>query len=86
MHDFWLAVLVVSLVPAAVASLVCNPLVIAMLGVDAWREQVRRVYPYRWWIGCSLVTLALSTIMLARIARMERFAPSRSGGREADLQ
>jgi hypothetical protein len=58
---FWLAVIVVSVVPAAVASFYLNPLAFLVLGPDAWREQVSRLYPYRWWIVASLLTLALST-------------------------
>ncbi len=66
MRYFWLAIMVVTLVPAAVASLLFNPLVFLLLGPEAWREQVARVYPYRWWLATSLVALALATTMFTR--------------------
>jgi hypothetical protein len=62
---FWLAVIAVSIVPAAAASLFLNPLVFLVLGPEKWREQLVRVHPYRWWIGASLVTLALATTVYA---------------------
>jgi hypothetical protein len=58
---FWLAVIAVSIVPSAVASVLLNPLVFVLLGPDAWREQLARLYPYRWWIVASLCALALAT-------------------------
>ena len=65
MRYFWLAVIVVSAVPAAAASVLLNPLVFVVLGPDAWREQLARVHPYRWWIAASLVALALATTVYA---------------------
>jgi len=32
-----------------------------LLGLESWREQVRRLYPYRWWLVVSLVGLAISS-------------------------
>jgi len=32
-----------------------------LLGPDAWREQLARLSPYRWWIVASLCALALAT-------------------------
>jgi hypothetical protein len=58
---FWLAVIAVSIVPAAVASFLLNPLVFLLLGPEAWRAQLVRLRPYRWWIGMSLVALAMAT-------------------------
>ena len=66
MRALWLAIMLISLLPAAIASTLCNPLVIVLLGTEAWRKQMRRVRPYRWWLAGSLVTLALSTMMFAR--------------------
>jgi hypothetical protein len=49
----WLVVMVVTLVPAivvtlvraAAASLLCNPLVFLLLRPEAWREQGARIHP-----------------------------------------
>jgi hypothetical protein len=62
---FWLAVMAVSVVPSAVASVLLNPLVFVLLGADAWRVQLARVYPYRWWVAASLVALATATTVYA---------------------
>lgn len=68
-HDgvqyFWLAVIALSIFPSAVATFLLNPLVFLLLGPERWREQLDRVYPYRWWIAASLVTLALATTVYA---------------------
>ncbi len=61
MRYFWLAVIAVSVVPSAAASFLLNPLVFVLLGPDAWREQLARLYPYRWWIVASLFALAIAT-------------------------
>ena len=61
MRYFWLAVVAVSIVPAAVASLLLTPLTFLLLGGEAWRGQLERLSPYRWWIAASLVALALAT-------------------------
>ena len=61
MRDVWLVVIALSIVPAAVASLLLNPLVFLLLGPDAWRKQLERLQPYRWWIAASLVALAVAT-------------------------
>jgi hypothetical protein len=58
---FWLAVIAVSIVPVAVASFLLNPLVFLLLGPETWRTQFSRLQPYRWWIGLSLVALAMAT-------------------------
>lgn len=65
MAYFWLAIIAISVVPVAVASLLLNPLVFLVLGPEAWREQLARIYPLRWWIAASLVGLALSTTVYA---------------------
>ncbi len=65
MGYFWLAVIAISMVPAAAASLLFNPLVFLLLGPEKWREQLVRFSPYRWWIAASLVTLALATTVYA---------------------
>jgi hypothetical protein len=57
----WLAIIAVSLVPAAIVSLLLNPLVFLVLGAEGWREHVRRLHPYRWWIAASVAALALAT-------------------------
>jgi EamA domain-containing membrane protein RarD len=58
---FWLAVIAVSIVPAAVAGFLLNPLVYLLLGAEAWRDRLARLHPYRWWIVASLVALAVAT-------------------------
>jgi hypothetical protein len=65
MRYVWLAILVVSFVPVALASLLLNPFVYLLLGPNVWRERVARLYPYRWWIGASLFALALSATVYA---------------------
>ena len=62
---FWLAVIAISIVPAAFASLLLNPLAFLALGPEKWQEQVVRLSPHRWWIAASLVTLALATTVYA---------------------
>jgi hypothetical protein len=61
MRFFWLAVIAVSIVPVAIASFLLNPLVFLLLGPEAWRAQLMRLRPYRWWIAASLVALAIGT-------------------------
>jgi hypothetical protein len=58
---FWLAVIALSIVPAAAAGVLLNPLVFLLLGPGAWREQLERLAPYRWWIAASFVALLLAT-------------------------
>lgn len=62
---FWLAVIAVSVVPAAAASLLLNPLVFLVLGPEKWRGQAVRLYPFRWWIAASLVGLVVATTVYA---------------------
>lgn len=62
---FWLAVIAISIVPVAAASLLLNPLVFLVIGPEKWREQLMRLSPYRWWIAASLVALALATMVYA---------------------
>ncbi len=61
MRYFWLAVIAVSIVPSALASILLNPLVFLLLGRDTWGEQLARLYPYRWWIVASLLALVMAT-------------------------
>lgn len=65
MRYLWLAVIALSIVPTAVASVLLNPLVFVLLGPDTWREQLARLHPYRWWIAASLVALAVATTTYA---------------------
>jgi hypothetical protein len=65
MRYFWLTVIALSVIPAGVAALFLNPLVFLALGPDAWREQLRRLHPFRWWILSSVLALALSTTVYA---------------------
>jgi EamA domain-containing membrane protein RarD len=58
---FWLAVIAVTVVPAAVAGFLLNPLVYLLLGAEAWRDRLARLHLYRWWIVASLVALAVAT-------------------------
>jgi len=63
--DVWLCLIVLSAVPTAAASLLLNPVVFLVLGPDAWRENVARLQPYRWWLGAAIVALCLSTTVYA---------------------
>jgi hypothetical protein len=65
MRYAWLAIIVVSIVPVAYASLLLNPLVFFFLGSAGWWERVARLYPYRWWFAASLVALVLGTAVYA---------------------
>ena len=37
-----------------------NPVFIMLVGVERWREQTARLFPYRWWILCLIVVCAVS--------------------------
>jgi hypothetical protein len=65
MGYFWLAVIAVSVVPAAAASLLLNPLVFLVFRPEKWRDQLARFNPFRWWIAASLVALVLATTVYA---------------------
>ncbi len=60
-----LAIIAVSLAPLALASLLLNPLVFILLGPEAWRDSMRRLYPHRWQIvvSCAICALATATYM-----------------------
>jgi hypothetical protein len=60
-RDLWLTVIAISIIPAAAASFILNPLVFLILGPDARREHLRHLHPFRWWIAASLVALAVAT-------------------------
>ena len=61
MRYVWLIVIAVSIVPAAAAAFLLNPLVYLLLGPEAWRNQLARLHPYRWWLVASFIALALAT-------------------------
>lgn len=69
MRYLWLAILGVSLVPVALAALLANPLVLLVLGPEAWRERVERLRPYRGWILTSIVACAIATAVYAAAYR-----------------
>jgi EamA domain-containing membrane protein RarD len=56
-----LPLIALSIVPAAIAGFLLNPLVFLLLGPDTWRERIARIYPYRWWIAASLVVLGVAS-------------------------
>jgi hypothetical protein len=61
----WLAIIGVTLAPVALVAFLANPIVVIVLGPEAWRERVGRLYPYRWWLGSSLVICAIATAVWA---------------------
>jgi hypothetical protein len=61
----WLTLIGVSIVPVALVSVILNPLTFFALGAAAWGDQVTRLRPYRWWVGASLVVLAVATTVYA---------------------
>jgi hypothetical protein len=56
----WIAIIAVSAVPLVYVGWLANPLVVVVLGVEAWRERVTGLYPYRWWILLLILTCAFS--------------------------
>jgi hypothetical protein len=61
----WLTIIVVSLAPVALLSVLLNPLMFMLLGADAWRDRVARLHPLRWWIVLSLAVGAFATTVYA---------------------
>ena len=59
MRYVWLAIIGVSLVPVAFVSVVLNPLVLLLIGVDAWQERVARFRPYRWAFTAAIAALGI---------------------------
>jgi hypothetical protein len=56
----WLAVIAVSGAPLVYVAWLDNPLVVVLLGVDAWRDRFAQLYPHRWWILFLILVCALS--------------------------
>ncbi|MGH3003719.1 MAG: hypothetical protein ACRDM1_13825 [Gaiellaceae bacterium] len=65
MKYVWLAIIGLSLVPVAVAAFLANPLVFMVLGAEAWRLRVTRLYPYRWWFGFSILVCGFATAVFS---------------------
>lgn len=61
MQYLWLAIIAISLLPVAMAAFLANPLVFVLLGAEAWRARVDRLYPYRGWFAFSIVVCAFAT-------------------------
>ena len=61
MQYVWLAIIAVSLVPVALVAFFANPLVFILLGADTWRDRMRRLAPYRWWLVFSVAVCAFAT-------------------------
>jgi hypothetical protein len=59
----WLGIIALSLIPVAFACFLFNPITLWVLGPQAWREQVLRLQPYRWWLASSLALLTLATFV-----------------------
>jgi hypothetical protein len=56
----WITIIAASAAPLLYVAWLANPLVIALFGVDWWRERSARLYPYRWWILFLIVVCAFS--------------------------
>ena len=60
MRYVWIAIIVASGAPLLYVAWLANPVVIVVLGREAWLERVARLSPYRWWILFLIVVCALS--------------------------
>jgi hypothetical protein len=60
MRYVWIAIIATSAVPLVYVGWLANPVVVALLGVDQWRERTARLLPYRWWILFLIVVCAFS--------------------------
>ncbi len=63
MEWFWLVVMGVSLVPVAIVSFLLNPIVLVVIGPEAWRSRLASLRPYSWWIVASFVACLLATVV-----------------------
>jgi hypothetical protein len=63
MRYVWLSIIGLSLVPVATVCFLMNPMTLFVLGAEAWRERLTRLYPYRWWLVAALAALATSTFV-----------------------
>ena len=60
MRYVWIAIIVASAAPLVYVAWLANPIVIIVLGREAWLERVARLSPYRWWIIFFIVVCAFS--------------------------
>ena len=66
MRYAWIAIIVLSGTPLAGVILLANPIVLLVLGIDRWREQVvARLVPYRWWLLFLIVVCAFASVVYA---------------------
>jgi hypothetical protein len=56
----WITIIAASAAPLVYVAWLANPLVIALFGVDWWRERTAQLFPYRWWILFLIVVCAFS--------------------------
>ncbi len=61
----WLAIIALSLAPAALVSFMLNPFVFWVLGPEAWRDRMMRIHPYRWWLVSSLAVFGTAMTVYA---------------------
>jgi hypothetical protein len=56
----WIAIIVASGAPLLYMAWLANPVVIIVLGREAWLERVARLSPFRWWILFLILVCAFS--------------------------
>jgi hypothetical protein len=56
----WIAIIVASGAPLLYVAWLANPVVIIVLGREAWLERVARLSPFRWWILFLILVCAFS--------------------------
>jgi hypothetical protein len=56
----WIAIIVASGAPLLYVAWLANPVIIIVLGREAWLERVARLSPFRWWILFLILVCAFS--------------------------
>jgi hypothetical protein len=56
----WIAIIAASAAPLLYVAWLANPVVVIVLGREAWLERVARLSPYRWRILFLIVVCAFS--------------------------
>jgi hypothetical protein len=59
----WIAIIAVSAAPLVYVAWLANPLLLVLLGAEAWRDRIVRLYPYRWWILFLILVCAFSVVV-----------------------
>jgi hypothetical protein len=65
MRYVWIAIIVASAAPLLYVAWLANPVVIVVLGREAWLGRLARLSPYRWWIVFLVFVCAFSVAVYA---------------------